>query len=461
MCKVSSQHTQSKLEKLLEDFIKSDCCLLFLTASMQDVTEKMVNHLRVIIEEAESQIKNTDKLFVLLLHFPPAMFFNPCYSSLFLQGWDHHYLDSISPATLTRGAEVKTVVDINEWFQQCCCSGTPNHDNDTPNPDNGTPNPDNGTPNPDNGTPNLDNGTPNPDNDTPNPDNGTPNPDNDTPNPDNDTPIPDNGTPNPDNDKMVTALKCLLEDAIPVIASRLILKVGKCPSFSGSTNSSQRTSTIKDLLLNKGIGNVLSQQFAKYWNSKTMLELLQKVSTFTYSRKSTLNITDAVQTTFRSLFFDFLVYMFAKMNADHNIDILLDEHCTPHTLEHFLRLLHTVPVPDLNSLQDLSANVILQVPKESNNLPKFPFFKYVCEAVDKCIDETREKVYQGALPTLLQGNTDQLQGYLEASIVMTETSTHRSTIEVHKSKQLLEELYCEVVKSRIKVCMMKSRMCHS
>ena len=120
VCKVSSLHSQSKFEKLLEDFIKSDCCLLFLTASMQDVTKKMVNHLRVIVEEAESQIKNTNKLFVLLLHFPPAMFFTPCYSSLFLQGWDHHYLDSITPETVTRGAEVRTVVDIEDWFQQCC-----------------------------------------------------------------------------------------------------------------------------------------------------------------------------------------------------------------------------------------------------------------------------------------------------------------------------------------------------
>ena len=173
LCKVSSQHTQSKLEKLLEDFIKSDCCLLFLTASMQDVTKKMVNHLRVIVEEAECQIKNTSKLFVLLLHFPPAMFFNPCYPSLFLQGWDHHYLDSITPATLTRGAEVRTVVDIEEWFQQCCSFGY---------------------------------------------------------------------TSSVDNDKMVIALESMLRDAVPVIASRLILKL---TSFCGTTNAHKGQALLK------------------------------------------------------------------------------------------------------------------------------------------------------------------------------------------------------------------------
>ena len=377
MCKVSSQHSQSKLEKLLEKFIKSDCCLLFLTASMQDVTRKMVNHLRVIVEEAENQVKNTDKLFVLLLHFPPAMFFNPCYSSLFLQGWDHHYLDSITPATLTRGAEVRTVVDIEEWFQQCCCSDyTPNRDNHT-------------------------------------------------------------------------ALKCMLEDAVPVIASRLLLKIGK---HSAITNASQRTNTIKDLLLNKRIGFVLFQQFAKYWNRQTMLELLQKVSRFTYNQKSTLNITDAIQTSFRSLFFDFLVYMFAKFNEDHNLDILMDERCTPQTLELFLGLLRTLPVPDLKLLRVLSATVILQAPKKSSHLPKFPFFRYVCEAVDKYIEESREKVNKGTLSTLLQGTADQLQGDPDTSIAMATSSLRPGNVDLQKkSKKSMEAMYCKVVKSQIEV----------
>ena len=385
MCKVSSQHSQRKLEKLLEDFFKSDCHLLFLTANMQDVTKKMVNHLRVIVEEAESRVKNTNKLFVLLLHFPPAMFFDPCYSSLFLQGWDHHYLDSITPATLTRGAEVRTVVDINEWFQQCCCSGS---------------------------------------------------------------------TLSPDNHKMVTALAYMLEDAVPVIASRMVIKTRRHKSFCESGNASQRTSIIKDLLLNKRIGIVLSQRFAKYWNRQTMVELLQKVSSFTYSQKSTLNITDAIQTTFRSFFFDFLVYMFAKISGDHNLDILLDEQCTSHTLELFLGLLETIPVPDLKLLQELTATAIVRAAKESQYHPKFPFFNYVCEAVDKCIDESREKVNQRTLSILLQGNTDQLQRGTGLSIAMATGSLHRSISDVHKkNKQVKEEMYSEVVKSHLKVHM--------
>ena len=381
MCKVSAQHSQSKLEKLLDDFVKSDCCLLLLTANMQEVTKKMVNHLRVIVEEAESRIENTSKLFVLLLHFPPAMFFNSCYSSIFLQGWDHYYLDSITPATLTKGADIslRTVVDINEWFQQCCCSGYKSRQHDPRQ-----------------------------------------------------------------HDPILTALTCMLEDAVPVIASRLVLKDDL---FHGSINGSQRTGVIKDLLLNK-VGTALSHRFTEYWNPRTMLELLQKVTRFTHIQKSTLNITDAIQTTFKSFFFDFLVYMLAKINEDHNLNIILEEDCTPTTSELFLNLLQTVPAPDLKSLQILSATV--RTPQGSDYLPKFPFFKYVCGTVDKYISENTEKVHQKTWPSLLQETVDQQS--TETSITTAEHSPHSSTIQEHKkSKQSMEGMYCEVVKSQIKV----------
>ena len=379
MCKVSLQHSQSKLEKLLEDFVKSDRCLLLLTASMQEVTKKMVNHLRVIVEEAESRIENKTKLFVLLLHFPPAMFFNPCYSSLFLQGWDHYYLDSITPATLTKGADIRTVVDINEWFQRCCCSDyEASHCNDS----------------------------------------------------------------------MLTALQSMLEDAVPVIASRLDLKIGKKGS---PIDASQRTNIIKDLLVNKHIGTVLSRRFAEYWTPETMLELLQKVTKFTHSRKSTLNITDALQTTFRALFFDFLVYMLAKINEHRYLNILLEKDSTPtNLLDLFLKLTQNVPVPDLKSLQVLSATVTLQAPNKSENIPKFPFFKYVCEAVDKYIDDSTEKVNRTAWTTFIREMTDQQDA--EESITMVKYSLRCAAhLLQKKNKQSMEALYCEVVRSRIEV----------
>jgi len=83
---------------------------------MKETERQIVNHIRIMIEEADfSNIQSEvqivlflevicmyihcklQKLVVLLLHFPPMMFYNhePCYPSLFLYGWDHYYLDTI------------------------------------------------------------------------------------------------------------------------------------------------------------------------------------------------------------------------------------------------------------------------------------------------------------------------------------------------------------------------------
>ena len=115
VCKLSSLPSQSGVQDLLRDFVHSDSArVLLLVANMQEASKKMVNHLRIMIEEAEAQCPQQAKLFVLLLHFPPAQFFDPCYPSLFLHSWDHYYLDAIA-----HGA-VRGVVDICDWFRQCC-----------------------------------------------------------------------------------------------------------------------------------------------------------------------------------------------------------------------------------------------------------------------------------------------------------------------------------------------------
>lgn len=83
---------------------------------LQEASRDMINHLRVMIEEAESQASISNKLFVVLLHFPPAMFFDACYPSLFLRGWSHYYLDSIGHSPILHPG----TLDIEEWFQRCC-----------------------------------------------------------------------------------------------------------------------------------------------------------------------------------------------------------------------------------------------------------------------------------------------------------------------------------------------------
>lgn len=114
--KLSSLLSQSSVQELLEDFVGSETAqVCLLVANMQETSPKTINHIRVMIEEAELRARAQQcKLFVLLLHFPPAQFFQYCYPVLFLKGWEHSYLDTIAHST------VKGVVDIQDWFFKCC-----------------------------------------------------------------------------------------------------------------------------------------------------------------------------------------------------------------------------------------------------------------------------------------------------------------------------------------------------
>ena len=116
--KITAISTQTSVLKRLQSFVQSETHeVMLIIINMQFSTVEIVNHLRIMIEEAEAQfgtIEDLNKLFVVLLHFPPEMFFNRCYPSLFLSGWDHYYLDTIAPP------EEKGVIDICQWFSHCC-----------------------------------------------------------------------------------------------------------------------------------------------------------------------------------------------------------------------------------------------------------------------------------------------------------------------------------------------------
>ena len=119
-CKLSRVSSQSSLKELLKTFASlpgTEVCVL--VANMQDTSRQVVNHIRIMIEEIEKVVKKlypqrTRKLYVFLLHFPPAQLFDACYPSCFMKEWDHYYLDTISHKGL------KGVVDIQDWFLQCC-----------------------------------------------------------------------------------------------------------------------------------------------------------------------------------------------------------------------------------------------------------------------------------------------------------------------------------------------------
>ena len=280
---------------------------------MQETSRQVVNHLRIMIEEAEMLSTQQAKLFVVLLHFPPAQFFDPCYPSLFLKGWDHCYLDTVAHSA------GQGVVDIQDWFWQCC--------------------------------------------------------------------IPKEALQPLARDSLMLALEEILPEAIPVLSSHVFFGSNEHGSFNQPMNGSQRSEVLKELLFTKGVGKVLCERFRSYWKPIVMTEYLEKAATFTKNHESTLNITDTVQTMYKSLFFGFLVYMLSQMNEDYNIDVLFDSDCTPPVLELFLGILKVFPLPKLSQLQLRSTS--LQAPT-SNHFPRFPFFKVVCEVMESIVEQSGE-----------------------------------------------------------------------
>ena len=112
--RLSTIRTQKSMEGVIKDVVKDDnvkVCVLI--ANLEHCSKKIINHVRILIEEIETELQ-THKLFIILLCFPPRQFFHPVYPSLYLKGWDHYYLDKIGDYPSTN-----TTVNIQEWFVRC------------------------------------------------------------------------------------------------------------------------------------------------------------------------------------------------------------------------------------------------------------------------------------------------------------------------------------------------------
>ena len=316
VCKLSNVPSQSHVLDLLRTFVNSDKAeVLLLVVNMQEIKQQVMNHIRIMIEEEEALLLKEDgkqKLFLLLLHFPPSKFGSACYPSLFLRGWDHCYMDTIAHSA------VKGVIDIRGWFWNCCFP----QDNDV-------------------------------------------------------------------QDSLLEALKEILNEAIPILASRIYFGLVHEGHFNTTMSGSKRTKILKVLLFEKGVGDVLCERFRSYWKPSVMSEYLEKAVVFTRSQDSTLNITDSIQTTFKSLFFDFLVYMISRINEDCNIDVLFLPDSSPAIQELFLNIVRVFKIPKLSELKARSAHP--QIAKRTSYLPQFPFFKTVSGEMDRLVEDSREE----------------------------------------------------------------------
>lgn len=127
--KFSSRSSQRSLEQALNQFFQSPELEVFLfVVNIQAIAKAKlyVNHIRIIIEQTENEQNfstfNCKKMFMLLLLFPPTSFIKACYPSIFLDGWEHYYLDSIASSAYD-DPTICSYINIQEWFRQFCLGG--------------------------------------------------------------------------------------------------------------------------------------------------------------------------------------------------------------------------------------------------------------------------------------------------------------------------------------------------
>lgn len=365
MRKLSSLQSQSSVQELLRTFVRSDTAEVFvLLANMQETTCKTINHVRVMFEEVElTPAAQHCKMFVLLLHFPPAQFFQHCYPTLFLKGWDHCYLDAIGYHP------IKGMMDIRDWFFKCCFPAVkPSHSEHDHNESSFVPSESSSG---ENSPSESGHSMPVPSGYSPG--DGA----SGEPSSPGEAISGDLGYNDPTHyDTLVHVLSKLLPQTVSMISSRV--NFGDSNYNNCSTNASRQSEMLKTLF-ERGLGEVLCDKFRVYWTPKVMTECLERAARFSQQRESTLNLTDTVQTHFKALFINFCVYMLTLANNYFSLDSLHAEDSSSSVHRLFIDILRILPVPELHQLIANDSPSIFNPPVQCH----FPFFMYVYKLMER------------------------------------------------------------------------------
>ena len=321
--KLTNVSSFTNVSEVIKSFTSSQSqSILLIIANMQETSKEIINHLRIMVEEAEVQCKESDKLFVVLLHFPTSRLSDPCYPSIFLQGWDFYYLDIAGYTTAAN------VLDVREWFGECYYAQNPTSSTATV-------------------------------------------------------------------DSVTRQLNNILHEGIKVVASRIFFGMHSESSFNKSTSVTERTNSLKTLLFKKGVGEILSVRFISYWQPNVMVEYLEKAAAFAHSRETTVSVIDTLQGTLKSLFFDFLTYIVSSIDAEMNLDVLMDTPVSSPLHKLFINLLKVFPVPKLTELKmfRIEPSGVSNTTGESST-PRFPFFNLLSSEVQKLVEQSRQQLNQ-------------------------------------------------------------------
>ena len=294
LCTFSSRLSKIDFEKRVTEFLLTEKYDVFLlVVHIEGDSQQMyqyVNHLRIIIEQienevkaerkkTESQVEREGKLFVCLMLLPATMLFASNYHCYFLTGWDLHYLDSISPSVST--SKNKSSLMISDWFTQLC--------------------------------------------------------------------LQDTASGSTHAQSTLALLKELIgENIVPVVVARVY--PGKDRN-SSQICLHNRNQLIRSLFLECGIAEILCTRFHSYWNEQTMNEYLLTAANDIYWHHSTLSLADQMHVTLRFLFSNFIVYILKEVNTCYGLDMFqnqpsdADNKCLLSFLSEMLKF---IPIPDIS-----------------------------------------------------------------------------------------------------------------
>ena len=326
---ITKSTTQKKLSQKLISFVQKTYYkeILLLVVNVEDVSLDEINHVRIMIEEFEIVPKQLHpKLFVLLLHFPPQYSFDHFYSSYFLHGWDHYYLDSVGQESTS------TSINIKKWFSQCCAE--------------------------------LD-------------------------------------TTVALGSFMETEyFHNLLSEALPLITSHISLE--ECEL---ADSRRPKLKCLTELVFVRGLDKIIFSRFSSYWTPSVMVAITEQASNLACLQRSTLSITDAVNTIIKSYFYDFLLYILSLMNGCQAIMIVI--RSTPVVVnsdvrspieELVLRVVSQYPLP--KNLTELRIQMVQTDKLFVRRQPRleFPFFHFVYSKIEKLLNQLQKEIAAQSVP---------------------------------------------------------------
>ena len=190
-------------------------------------------------------------------------------------------------------------------------------------------------------------------------------------------------------------LQSFLGETLPVLVSRLQFQYEE-GIFNRGMKECDRSKMLKELLENKGVGDILVERFQSCWNPEVVSQYIIMAAQHTFNHDSTLNLADQIQVQARFLFTEFLVYMVHVMSRNRGLDLFFSRE-TSSIMPLFKKLLGCMSIPKLQDFSELKYHNIISNDTrnpEYSKPHKFPCFHDVHDMIAGLINSCRNRLFE-------------------------------------------------------------------